>query len=254
VSVDGCFAFERLAPFGSFFTLRTDGVDGSSGWRPVSACLDDTPRGRQVLGRLVDRVGTRLSGPEVPLPRAKRWIAASVLQLGWAARLTSLYIGSSALGAAAPDLAATALSYRELGHGGIEFGVASPTPVDASMAWRRLYDDHLALLASAIRRQVRVGQRLLDGNIASALAGSIGSLARQRCAPLEILVTQPWSCPTPMAKLGSWRATPVGLSFRRTTCCGYEQLPQGSPCGDCGLRKHASANQSFDPDRSTNNL
>jgi hypothetical protein len=232
------FVLDRLASLGPFFTLRTNCLNDGPGWRPVTDCLTDCADGDGVIGDLVAGVAGRLaSGP----PMRKRWIAASVLQLGWAARLVSVYAGSLALGAAVPDLASGSLFLRPLGQGRIELGVEHLVALDAEPAWEALYDGHLVQLGIAIRRQVRIGWRLLDGNIGSALAGALDTLHRQGLVPLDHLVTQPWSCPEGIARLGGWHQSDGGLRYLRTTCCGYEQLPLGSRCGDCSLRSRPVA-------------
>jgi hypothetical protein len=176
-----------------------------------------------------------LSGPELPLPPRQRSIAASILHLGWAARLAAVYAGSLALGAAVPDLVADSVFLRPLGHGRIELGVEHPVALDAGDGWGALYDGHLVPLGLAIRRQVRIGSRLLDGNIGGpGPAPSRRFTARDSC-PSTIWSPGPGAAPT--AWPGSVDGTPsaAGLRYLRTTCCGYEQLPQGSRCGDCGL-------------------
>jgi hypothetical protein len=207
----------ELAAIGPFFAL---GVGAPSGvdWRLASA-LD--------VREWVDWGTARLGSPD-------RVVAASLLYQGWAARLTSIYAGSIVLGGRAPDLSAGGLWYRyPAGGGAIELSVADPSLVAPDAAWRAIVDANLAPLAEAVRREVRIGLRLLWGNVASALAGSLAALARTGHASLEDLIAAPWSSPPELAGLGSWSTSP--LTFRRTTCCLYERLPGAGRCGDCSL-------------------
>jgi hypothetical protein len=220
---------------GLFFVLRTDCGGTTAGWRQVTDLIEGTPGGARQLDELIDGVADRLSTDDQRLVATQRWIAASVLQLGWAAHLTSIYAGSLALGGTVPDLAATNVYYRPLGSGRFELGVDSPVALDAQSSWRRLSQDHLDPLADAIRRQVRIGRRLFHGNVASALAGSLATIARAGYAPLDTIVNQPWARPPDLSTHGRWIAGTDGPRYTRTTCCGYEQLPQGNRCGDCSL-------------------
>lgn len=244
MSCEPLFVLDQLRKLGPFFVLRT-GVRSeplrSSGtqaaWRPVADLLDDTPSGARRIDHLIDEVHDRLTGTGQPPPGTKPWIAASILQLGWAARLTSIYAGSLALGAAVPDVAASTAYYRLLGYGRVELGVEEPVALDAETGWKHITDDHLYPLGEAIQRRIRLGRRLLDGNIASALSGSLAMLARAGHAPLEALIDQPWASPPGIASLGSWQQSPAGPRYTRTTCCGYDRLPQGSRCRDCGRNR-----------------
>ena len=161
-------------------------------------------------------------------------VAASLLYQGWAARLTSIYAGSVVLSGAAPDLSAGGIWYRyPEGGGAISLSVADLSLVPPDTAWRRLVDANLAPLAEAVRREVHIGRRLLWGNVASAMAGSLAALAQGGHARLPALIAAPWASPGELAGLGSWTGSP--LRFRRTTCCLYERLPGAGRCGDCSL-------------------
>jgi hypothetical protein len=208
-----------LAAIGPFFALAVGApAPEGPGWRPASSL-----GGRE----WVDWGTARLGSPD-------RVVAASLLYQGWAARLTSIYAGSIVLCGGAPDLSAGGLWYRyPPGGGAIDLCVARLSLLSPGAAWRRIADDNLAPLAEAVRREVRVGRRLLWGNVASAMAGSLAAVARAGLARLDDLIAAPWASPPELAALGSWTALP--LRFRRTTCCLYERLPGAGRCGDCSL-------------------
>jgi hypothetical protein len=221
------FLLAELCRIGPYFALLgEDGKGSGNRWQPVASLVADA----QTLSQVIDTVAVRLGG-------ASRWIAASVFYQGWAARLTSVYAGSVALGSAVPDLGIERLQFR-LPQAGPADLVATPlVPADLDNGWRRLTDDHLEVLAAAVRQQVRIGSHLLRGNVASALAGSLATLAQAGHGSLELLIRQRWAQPAGLARYGQWIDAAAGPRYRRTTCCGYDQLPHGGRCGDCSLAR-----------------
>jgi transposase len=141
------------------------------------------------------------------------------------------------LGSAIPDLAAERLRYRLAPTGPVELAAHPLIGLDPDHAWRRIIDDHLHPLADAVRRQAQIGRRLLDGNIASSMAGSLTTLARTGQAPLATLIDRPWAQPEDLAPYGEWTVSAEGPRYVRNTCCGYEQLSEGWRCGDCSLAR-----------------
>jgi iron complex transport system ATP-binding protein len=220
---DPPFRLAGLAALGPYFALQTTGAAASGDWQPVTALVTDAGR----LAELIDRVAVRLGGA--------RWIAASVFYQGWAARLTSIYAGSIVLGSPVPDLGLNRLQVRVPVSGPAELLATPLIAVSVEAGWRRLTDDHLTMLAAAIRGQVRIGAQLLRGNLAAALAGSLGALAGQ--APLADLLRHEWAQPAGLARYGRWFDTAQGPRYVRTTCCGFDRVPGGGRCGDCSLAR-----------------
>ena len=214
----------ELADIGPFFALTTGPTDSCSGWRRASALIADA----EELCRALDGVAARLG-------TGKRWIAASLFYQAWAAQLTSVFAGSAALCGAVPDLHADRLFYRPRWPGPFELAATPLEVVSVEAGWRHLHDDHLVLLAEAIRRYVRIGRYLLLGNEASALAGSLTVLASARGVPLQALLGHEWARPAELAPSGRWMSVSDGPRFARATCCGYELLDPGGRCGDCSL-------------------
>jgi hypothetical protein len=214
---------QELAVIGPYFTLSATEAD-SRGWRRASALIDDADHLGEVIGEVAARLGT-----------TQRWIAASVFYQGWAARLTSIYAGSAVTCGAVPDLRADLVRYRHRRSGPVDLSVVQLQPLTTDAGWRHLHDGHLAPLAAAIRGQVRIGGYLLRGNLASALAGALGVLARARREPLDALIGHGWAQPADLAPCGLWVPGPDGPRYARATCCGYEQLEHGGRCGDCSL-------------------
>jgi hypothetical protein len=214
----------ELAAVGPFFTLSTGPTDACSGWRQASALIGDA----EVLRGAIDSVAARLG-------TGKQWIAASLFYQAWAAQLTSVYCGSAALCGAVPDLRPDRLFYRPRRSGPVELAATPLETVSIEAGWRHLHDDHLVLLAEAIRGQVRIGRYLLLGNEASALAGSLTVLASARGGSVQELLGHAWARPAGLAPAGRWMSAPDGPRFARTTCCGYEVLDARGRCGDCSL-------------------
>jgi hypothetical protein len=214
----------ELAGIGPFFALSTGPTDACSGWRRASSLITDAG----VLRAAVDDVAARLGS-------GRRWIAASLFYQAWAAQLTSVYAGSAALCGAVPDLRADRLFYRPRRSGPVDLAATPLETVSLEAGWRHLHDDHLAPLAEAIRRHVRIGRYLLLGNEASALAGSLTVLASARGESVRDLLGHGWARPAELAMAGRWMSAPDGPRFARTTCCGFELLDADGRCGDCSL-------------------
>jgi hypothetical protein len=215
----------QLARIGPYFALQ----DGSgAGFEPVVSLIGDTAQAAARLGERIDDVAARLG-------TVQRWIGASILFQGWAARLTSIYAGSAVLAGAVPDLSAARLRFRAPPSGPVDLLATPLLATDPGTGWRLLAGQHLDPLARAIRRQVRIGRYLLRGNLASALAGSLMVLAGQGHGPLDELTGRAWAQPAELRRCGWWRDTPDGLRYARTTCCGFTQLEGGGRCGDCPL-------------------
>jgi hypothetical protein len=218
----------ELARIGPYFALRDGGCAGDhAGFEPVTGLIAGTPQAAARLGQRIDDVSARLSATQ-------QWIGASILFQGWAARLTSIYAGSTVLAGPVPDLSAARLYYRAPLAGPVDLLAAPLVAADPGTGWQ-LLTGHLDLLAAAIRRQVRIGRHLLRGNLASALAGSLMVLGRTGHGPLDKLISHTWAQPAELRRYGQWRATPEGPRYARTTCCGYTRLAGGRRCGDCAL-------------------
>ncbi|GAA3271489.1 (2Fe-2S)-binding protein [Streptomyces labedae] len=214
-------ALHDVASLGGFFTLRFGGPD--AGWYPVARSYE---AGCTDLAEAVAR-RHRTAEPRVDV---------SIAQLGHAARLWSPALACVVLHGIVLDL-------KELERSDDGPALRVPRPVGwyadrlAGGPVGALYAQvtgHLSALADGLR--VKIAPRLLDGNSASALAGAAHALLALRPAvrgPLTDLTT---------ALLDTGRLAGTGvltgpdLAFRRRSCCLYYRAPEGSKCGDCGLR------------------
>jgi hypothetical protein len=122
---------------------------------------------------------------------------------------------------------------------------------DAVFAWARarMFDRHLATLVGVLRELAPVGERLLWGNVAAAVAGGFAALSARADvaatagpdrlrADAARLLDQPGSPTKGLASLFPvTRAGITRLFVRRQTCCLRYRLPDAPPtCLSCRLR------------------
>ncbi|CAM5338813.1 (2Fe-2S)-binding protein [Streptomyces abikoensis] len=250
----------ELASVGPFFALRTGGAPaGAADYGPLLA-------GRTVRAR-VETVAERLGTED-------RRVAASVAYQGIAGRLLSVALGSAVLTGEVPRLAGGRLRWhpartapddlwlprpQALPHpealprlaGGALTDGALTDGAFADSALAGLIREHvlhgpLADLHRTTREVVAVSGRLLWGNAASSLAGSLRMLhawcreqgrpqdAARAIALARAVLADPVLRGTgTLAADGPPHAAP---SFVRSTCCLYYRVPPGGTCGDCVLR------------------
>lgn len=237
----------ELGSVGGFFALREGAptVRGAAPFAQVYAAAPTPPYplvgtartalpegpGDDPLAFRVDKVGRRLGAPE-------ERVAVSVAQLGLAARLWSVTLGSAALYGAVPDLDPALLSWDADGTSPDDLWLTEvrPLPGDPGTIRDVVQHGHLAPLSAALRARYRISAGLLWGNAGSALAGAAREL-------------HGWAARTGRADVGeraldlaaalfdhpALRVTGTldGTAFRRRSCCLYYRCPGGGVCGDC---------------------
>jgi ferric iron reductase protein FhuF len=188
------------------------------------------------VAELVDAVGAWL-------PTAERRVTASMVVLGYAARLLGPGIAILLRNQILLDLRPHQVHYSYRPEQGFRLTLTRPagwrgTPEALSHQWRRhVLDAHLARVIDAVRRVVPVAAGLLWGNVASGLAGALHTLAEHGGVPLDECHT------TALALLGHGPLRDSGhltihdtrLAFRRRSCCLYYRLDGAGTCGDCPL-------------------
>ncbi|MFI6647875.1 (2Fe-2S)-binding protein [Streptomyces sp. NPDC050529] len=218
---------EEVSP-GGFFTLRTGPPVPGDGHRPLARLY--AGEGAPLTAR-IDTVAQRLGTSE-------RRVAASVAQLGLAARLWSIALGPAAVTGGFPALRAGSLYWDPCSAAPDDLWPAAVEilPGSASRIREAVQYGHLEPLGAAIRRDTPVPVRLLWGNAGSALAGAVRQLivwARAHgradvAARTRALAAELFDHPD-LRDTGA----PHGPGFRRNTCCLYYRLPGGGLCGDC---------------------
>ncbi|MGW0671692.1 (2Fe-2S)-binding protein [Streptomyces sp. NPDC002746] len=198
--------------------------------------------GHRVLARLYEGdtapLTSRIDTVAERLGTTERRVAASVAQLGLAARLWSCALGPAALSGRFPDLRPENLHWdpRRPAPEDLWTDSAEPLPGTAARIRDVVQYGHLEPLVAAIRRDTAVSSRLLWGNAGSALAGTVRQLtgwarthgrpdvaARARALAAELFDHHE------LRDTGA----PHGPGFRRTTCCLYYRVLGGGLCGDC---------------------
>lgn len=199
------------------------------------------------LAARIERVGERLGADE---PR----VAASIAHLGLAARLWSITLAAAVVDRQVPsDLGPSRLYWDASASTPDDLWLPTPAPAapvpaapgpDAPVPDRTqplaalvsmTYEQHLAPLAAATRQVVRISERLLWGNAASALAGALGQLSqwcREQNRPEDARLTR--ALVEELLEYGGLRGTGTltGTTFHRSTCCLYYRAG-GQLCGDC---------------------
>ncbi|MEV0775352.1 (2Fe-2S)-binding protein [Streptomyces sp. NPDC050428] len=228
----------EVGSVGGFFALRTGAHGGA--YVPFAQIYAG---GLAPLSARVDTVAGKLGAPE-------RRVAASVAQLGLAARLWSVALGSAALHGEVPDLDPARLYWDPHRSSPDDLRLPEPRAVPtvgataggppvtalAEAVREVVQHGHLVPLAAALRADGRISHRLLWGNAGSALAGAVRELrvwsrqagrpeAGERAAAIgAALFTHPDLRGTGTSRDGS---------FRRRSCCLYYRCPSGGLCGDC---------------------
>ncbi|MFK4070230.1 (2Fe-2S)-binding protein [Streptomyces sp. NPDC029674] len=219
----------ELGSVGGFFALRVSPAH-DRGVRPLAEVYAVPEPGDPIAFR-VGKVARRLGAPEDR-------IAVSVAQLGLAARLWSVALGSAALYGRVPDLDPALLGWDADGTSPDDLWLTGvrTLPGDAGTVRDVVQYGHLAPLSDALRARYRISAGLLWGNAGSALAGAARELhgwaarsGREDVGERVLrLATELFDHPD-LRGTGTLR----GTAFRRRSCCLYYRCPGGGLCGDC---------------------
>ena len=163
-------------------------------------------------------------------------MAASTVQLGYAARLWSPVLGCALQDGIVPDLTE------------LRTGVTTPMRLNlpeprgwrpggeeelAALAYRMVVTCHLEPLGAGL--PVKVAAGLLHGNAAAAMTGALRVLACTRPGlgrPARALAERLLG--TGVLR-GTGELTGPGLEFLRRSCCLFYRVPGGGLCSDCPL-------------------
>lgn len=244
-----------LAALGPFFAVEVhDPGSGCPGpWRPARELLASPGP----LNTRITQVRAGLAAAACRPPETIEWrVAASVAQLGLAARLISPALGAAVLGAGLDidlnlarwipgaggpfRLSLPQAAFVAAGPPAPAGGIGPPlSPAAAGLAAQPV----LRLLAGPIRALVEmtalrpVSRRVLWGNVASAVNGAAAMIAAAwparaagAAAASSVLLGSP-------ALAGRYTGQPV-TSFRRCSCCLIYRIAgqaQRAYCGDCVL-------------------
>ncbi|UUS34127.1 (2Fe-2S)-binding protein [Streptomyces changanensis] len=199
---------------------------------PVPAAPAAGPKGGGGVPPLVARVARvaeRLGAPEYR-------VAASIAQLGLAARLWSVTLGSAALYGVVPDVTPASLHWDPARSTPEDLWWAGTATRPGTPAALRevVQDGHLVPLGEALRAAGPVSARLLWGNAGSALGGAVRELtgwARRHGRP-EV-AGRAAELAAGLLDHPDLGGVLDGPALRRRTCCLYYRCPGGGLCGDC---------------------
>jgi FhuF 2Fe-2S C-terminal domain len=229
--------FAAVAAIGPFFAVATGAEPPGGGWVPVRSL------GRSGDG---DPVAARMAAVRDALGTDAR-VAASTTFQGLAAQIVAPLFAAFVLGGGLPAPTAgglaDALHWRPGGVGpwlwwpGTD-GVVAPCTDDV------LGDVLLGLLAppaAAVRARVRIAERVLSSNVASAVASARRLLAAARpdvAVRATVVAGEILAVPalTAAAQLLPPEPPDLRWTFRRRSCCLYYRVPGGGICGDCVLQ------------------
>ncbi|GAB3108496.1 (2Fe-2S)-binding protein [Streptomyces calidiresistens] len=213
-------ALADVATLGGFFAPVVAGPD--DGWHPVAESY--AAGSADLVADNARRYGTTE-------PR----VAASVVQLGHAARLWSPLLACAVVHGVVPDPA-------DLQRADDGPALRFPTPVGwwardrgetAALLYRLVVEERLTAMAAGLR--VRIAPRLLIGNAASALVEAGRALVAARPGTREAAGDLVARLLATGALVGTGEITDSALSFRRRSCCLFYRVPPGDRCGDCSL-------------------
>ncbi|WP_433225436.1 ATP-binding cassette domain-containing protein [Microtetraspora malaysiensis] len=230
LTVSGAVA--DVSTVSGYFELGIGPIE--SGWRPLADLFTDP-------GALATRIG----GTAERLNTTETRVAASILFQGIAARMWSPALGAAIAHDLLVDLDPGRVHWQAVTGGplplratGLDgWRVRDPARI-AERLHRTVVSGLLEPLAAAVQQNVKIAPGLLWGNAASALAGSVRTLARVRpeLTGAAIALGRELLALGPLRDTGELAEPAPGHPFFvRRSCCLYYRLPGGGKCGDCAL-------------------
>jgi hypothetical protein len=229
--VDGQAVLADVAALGPFFAVASDPTAAADpSWRPMRDLTTDPAP----LRARIAHVRRALGGDDR--------VAASIAFQGYAAALVSAPYAAVVLHGVVPALTPDALYWHTAASGPLRLWCPRPDLLPERELAALLLDRHLGALVAAVRAQVRVSEKVLWGNAASAVAGAkrVLGTARPGAAARAADVAAGLLAEAPLAGAGDLLAPvppDVGWTFRRRSCCLYYRVPGGGLCDDCVLRR-----------------
>ncbi len=243
LGTDDAGLLAELAGFGPFFAVQTHwaGAAAPAPWQPLDTLLGSATALTARISAVRDSLAAAAG---CPASQIELRVAASVAQLGIAARLISPVLGSAVLGVPLGIDAGQARWVPAIGgpfplslaRSGDAARLGRPQPAGLAEAVEPLTE----LLAGPVGALVHmtapmVSRRVLWGNVGSAMNGAATMISNTR-PPLRPAAVQVSAAALRFPELaGSYRGQPT-TSFQRRNCCLIYRIP-GNPqyCGDCIL-------------------
>ena len=231
---------DMLAALGPFFAshFHPPGAPPAPPWRPLRE-LTDQP---ELLLARIGSVRAALAGRAGCSPdHVELRVAASITHLGLTARLMAPAVAAGA-GQHRLDLPLDELWWQDEIGGPVPLSIPGPPDPRAHRGLPeragpyRLLDDVIAPITAATSGLVAVSDRVLWGNLASAINGAASQVAAQLPALTRPALAVAASLAGHPGLAGERH--PSGPQFRRSSCCLLYRLTPGRPrpvCGDCIL-------------------
>jgi iron complex transport system ATP-binding protein len=233
-------------------------ADGT--WLSSHDLVDDA----EWLGRVIEGTG-RAIGTEDPM------VAGSIFVQGYAYRLLALAVACLTVGGVVPASSPEAMAIG-LGRGraskvaymepsifdvcaneSASDALSAPAMADRglSLILEQVIEGHLRPLIAATREQVRIGERLLWGNVAASASTAFRTM--EGCLG-------PWVIPLghrffelaspDLQGLGSFLLLNIGERrgwfWERTNCCLFYQIEGHAKCADCSLTPAAQRRMAYE--------
>ncbi|WP_218002053.1 ATP-binding cassette domain-containing protein [Microtetraspora malaysiensis] len=230
LTVSGAVA--DVSTVSGYFELGIGHIE--SGWRPLADLFTDPGVLEARIGETAERLNT-----------TETRVAASILFQGIAARMWSPSLGAAIAHDLLVDLDPGRVHWQAVTGGPLPlratdlhgWRVHDPARI-AERLHRTVVSGLLEPLAAAVQRNVKLAPGLLWGNAASALAGSVRTLARVRpeLTGAAVALGRELLALSPLRDTGELAEPAPGHPFFvRRSCCLYYRLPGGGKCGDCAL-------------------
>jgi Ferric iron reductase FhuF-like transporter len=188
-------------------------------------------------------------------------VAASLFVLGYSYRAVTLAVSCMLMGGAIPSSGPGAFAVAMSGGRPSLVAYREPralvlapgrTPGPATFAGRELVDEalvfilgdtiegHLRLLVDAVCSRIRVGRRLLWGNVAASSAVAFRTMEATLGEWVKPIGERFFEiAPSDLQGQGNFllleHAGRSGWYWERRNCCLNDRLPKGIRCGDCSL-------------------
>ncbi|MFF5206176.1 (2Fe-2S)-binding protein [Streptosporangium sp. NPDC000396] len=224
-------ALADVSEINAYFELETG--PAGPGWRPLTGLLTDAGALPDMISEVAGRLGT-----------TETRVAASILFQGLAARLWSPVVGVAVAHGLLVGLSSAHVFWRPVSTGPLPLRAAGLTGWEitdpgrvAGPLYRSVVTELLEPLARVVQEVVKIAPGLLWDNAASALAGAVGTIARQRPELAGRAITLGRELLSRGVLKGGELAEPAPGRpfFVRRGCCLYYRLPGGGKCGDCAL-------------------
>lgn len=219
---------------------------GEAGWCSCAELVADRHALQRTATAGADKHSAATAGADSK--GGDEMVAASLFVQSYAFKVAAVPVAAFAVGLPIPLPRLKDTTVRPLAGRikGVHYDQATTlaSPGDAAALAEALFGDHLEPLTAALRDEVRLGERLVWGNIATSVATAFRAIegaARDRndiqeqeavrdAAPVLFAASEQWTAST-----GRFEFLGTGWFWTRTSCCLYYRQSSGRRCDDCSL-------------------